>query len=98
MEYKVDTTSAKVVKIEDERIRGRLVTFLTGLNLKDIQSAKMTIVEAVTKAEQEAGGKAAKVEVEHEGGGIQYDVFVRGGNKTTKIKIDAASGQIVSKR
>lgn len=46
-------------------------------------------------AEQQAKGKAVKVEVEHEHDHVQFDVFVRSGDVTRKIKIDALSGKVL---
>lgn len=92
-EYKIDGASGAVVKVDDEYIRGRLVTFLTGTNLKDIEAAKTSVVQAVSAAEKKANGKAVKVEVEQERGGIQYAVYVRAADRTEKVKIDAATGQ-----
>lgn len=89
-EYKIDATTGAVVKIEDEHIRGKLINFVTGMNLKDLNSAKTTFAQAVAAAEKKINGKAVKAEVEHERGAIQYDVFVRSGEKTTKVKMEAA--------
>jgi len=36
-----------------------------------------------------------KVEVEHEHDHVQFDVFVRSGDETTKSKIDALSGKVL---
>ena len=92
-EYKIDASSGAVVKVEDERIRGKLITFVTGMNLKDLGNAKTPLVQAVSDAEKKFGGKAVKVQVEHERGGIQYDIFVRVADKTEKLKIEASTGQ-----
>ena len=92
-EYKIDASSGAVVKVEDEHIRGKLTNFLTGMNLKDLEAAKTPLTQAVATAEKKANGKAVKVQVEHERGGIQYDIFVRTSEKSEKIKIDAGTGQ-----
>jgi len=92
-EYKIDASSGAVVKVEDEHVRGKLTNFLTGMNLKDLEAAKTPLAQAVATAEMKANGKAVKVQVDHERGGIQYDIFVRTGNKSEKIKIDAGTGQ-----
>ena len=92
-EYKIDASSGAVVKVEDERIRGKITTFVTGMNLKDLGNAKTPLVQAVSDAEKKLSGKAVKVQVEHERGGIQYDIFVRVADKTEKIKIEASTGQ-----
>lgn len=91
-EYKIDATTGAVVKVEDEHIRGKLINFVTGMNLPDLNNAKTTLAQAVTTAEKKMNGKAVKVEVEHEHGAIQYDVFVRTADKTNKVKIEASSG------
>lgn len=92
-EYKIDAASGVVVKVEDERTRGKLTKLVTGMNLKDLDSAKTSLVQAVTTAEKKLNGKAVKVQVEHEHGGIQYDIFIRAGDNTTKLKIQADTGQ-----
>lgn len=92
-EYKIDALTGAVVKIEDEHIRGKLTNFVTGMNLKDLNSAKTTLVEAVNAAEKKMNGKAVKVEVEHERGAVQYDIFVRAADKTNKVKIEASTGK-----
>ena len=88
-EYKIDAASGAVIKIEDEHIRGKLTNFMTGMNMKDLESAKTSLAQAVATAEKKFNGRAVKVQVEHERGSIQYDVFVRTGDKSEKIKIDA---------
>jgi uncharacterized membrane protein YkoI len=92
-EYKIDAATGAVIKIEDEHIRGKLTNFITGMNLKDLESAKTTLSQAISVVEKNTNGKAVKVEVEHERGGIQFDVFVRVGDKIKRIMIDAATGQ-----
>jgi len=92
-EYKIDAMTGTVVKIEDEHIRGKLTNFVTGMNLKDLNSAKTTLAEAVSAAEKKMNGKAVKVEVEHERGAVQYDIFVRTADKTNKVKVEASTGQ-----
>ena len=92
-EYKIDASSGAVVKIEDEHIRGKLINFVTGMNLKDLNNAKTPLVQAVSAAEKKMNGKAVKVQVEHERGAIQYDIFIRAADKTEKVKIEASTGQ-----
>ena len=88
-EYKIDASTGAVVKVEDEHIRGKLINFVTGMNLADLNNAKTPLAQAVSDAEKKMGGKAVKVEVEHEHGAIQYDIFVRAGDKTNKVKMEA---------
>ena len=97
LEYKVNAASGEIVKVEEERIRGRLFTFITGLNLKEIEGAKMAAAEAVALAERETVAKAIMLAVEHDQGRIEYEIFLRAGDKPHKVKIDGGSGQILSK-
>lgn len=92
-EYKIDASTGAVVKVEDEHIRGKLINFVTGMNLTDLNNAKTPLAQAVADAEKKMNGKAVKVEVEHERGAVQYDIFVRTGDKTSKVKVEASTGQ-----
>ena len=94
IEYKINGKSGEVVKVENEHIRGKLTTFMTGLNLKDLDAGKISLAKAVEMAEKKFGGKAVKVQVEHEHGKIQYDVFVRANDKKNRMKVDSTTGQI----
>jgi uncharacterized membrane protein YkoI len=91
-EYKVDASSGQVVKVEQERIRGKLTSLVTGLKLDQLEHVQTPLAQAVSVAEGKLGGKAVKVQVEHEHNAIQYDVFVHKSGRTehTKIPGDAA--------
>jgi uncharacterized membrane protein YkoI len=89
-EYKVDATSGQVLKVEQEHIRGKITTAVTGLKLDQLQAVAVPLPQAVSTAEQKLGGKAVKVEVEHEHHAIQYDVFVRKPGHTDHVKIAAS--------
>ena len=84
-----------MIKVEDEHIRGKLTNFITSMNMKDLGNAKTTLSQAISMAEKNVNGKALKVEVEHEKGGVQFDVFVRTGDKTNKVKIDGTKGKML---
>jgi len=92
-EYKVDAATGQVLKVEQEHLRGKITSRVTGLKLDQLQAAPMPLSEAVATAERSLGGKAVKVEVEHEHKAIQYDVFVRKDGKTQHMKIAAAAPQ-----
>lgn len=94
-QYKIDAMTETVVKIEDEHIWGRLTNFVTGINLKDLENTKTSLVQAIDTAEKRVKGKAVKAEVEHEHNSLQYKVFLRSDSKTEKVKIDAATGQVL---
>lgn len=86
-EFKVDASTGQVIKIK------LLTNFVSSMNLKDLETAKTTLAQAVAMAERQSKGKAIKVQVEHERGSVQFDVSVRVGDSTKKSKIDAESGK-----
>lgn len=92
-EYKVDASSGQVLKVEPEHLRGKITSLVTGLKLDQLQAVAMPLPQAVATAEGKLGGKAVKVEVEHEHKAIQYDVFVRHAGKTDHVKIAAGGAQ-----
>ena len=61
-----------------------------------VLNTKLSLVQAVGAAEQHAGGRAIRAELENENGRIVYGVEVVGKNQVTDVKIDANNGQIVS--
>lgn len=98
LEYKVNANSGNVVKIEDEHIRGSLMSFVTGMKMQDLQNEKMSLSEAVGMAEKKFSGKSVKVQIEHENDSIQYDIFVYTPAGIRKYKIDAISGTVLNQR
>lgn len=61
-----------------------------------IGKAKISLVQAVTTAEQHASGKAAKAEYENSKHGWVYDVEVVSGAKVFDVKVDADKGTVIS--
>ncbi len=98
LEYKVNANTGAIVKIEDEHIRGSLMAFVTGMKMKDLQSEKMSLSEAVGMAEKKFSGKSVKVQIEHENDSIQYDIFVYTPAGIHRYKIDAMSGTVLNQR
>ena len=92
LEYKVDANTGTILKIEDEHIRGKLMSFITGITIQDLKNEKMSLAEAVRTAEKKFNGKAIKVEIEHENKSVQYDIFVYTPAGTHKYKIDSITG------
>ena len=61
-----------------------------------IASAKTSLVQAVTAAEQHANGKATHAEYEHSKQGWIYEIEVVNGAKVFDVKVDADKGTIIS--
>lgn len=62
----------------------------------NLAQAKISLVQAVTTAEQHIGGRASRAELENENGRLVYGVEVADNTKTTDVKVDAIDGSIVS--
>jgi len=61
-----------------------------------IGTAKISMTQAVTAAEQHVGGKAARAEYERHNSQLVFDVEVVKGNKVMDVKVDSTSGKVIS--
>ena len=61
-----------------------------------LAQAKVSLGQAISAAEQHANGKAARAELEDENGKVVYGVEVVGAGKTTDVKVDINTGQVLS--
>ncbi|MCS0588266.1 PepSY domain-containing protein [Massilia norwichensis] len=61
-----------------------------------VMNAKVSLVEAVSLAQQHANGRAARAEYEHSKRGWLYDVEVVSGHKVFDVRIDAVNGAVIS--
>jgi uncharacterized membrane protein YkoI len=61
-----------------------------------IAKAKISLVQAITTAEQHAGGKATHAEYENSKQGWVYDVEVVSGAKVLDVRVDADKGTVIS--
>lgn len=67
--------------------------------IADLAKARITLVQAVSAAEAQAGGKATKAELEGEKGAVVFDVeVVTAENKVFDVKVDAADGKVLSSK
>jgi uncharacterized membrane protein YkoI len=61
-----------------------------------IAGAKIDLAKAVAAAEQHVGGKASKAEYERHKGQWVFDIEVVKDKKVMDVKVDAASGKVIS--
>lgn len=61
-----------------------------------VESAKIGLSQAVTAAEQHAGGKASRAEFEKSKGRWVFDVEVVAGKKVMDVKVDPANGTVLA--
>lgn len=57
-------------------------------------SAKVSAAQAITAAEQRAGGHAAKLDIEKDNGAYHYEVKTISKRKLTEMIVNPASGQV----
>lgn len=65
----------------------------------DLAHAKVTLVQAVTSAEQHAGGRATGAELESEKGKALYEVEVVAANRAVyDVTVDAGTGKVLASK
>lgn len=64
--------------------------------MTQLAKTRISLVQAVTIAEQHAGGRASHAELENENGRLVYDIEVADNANTTDVKVDATDGSVVS--
>lgn len=104
--YEIDVVDGNNVKHEiDIDVDGSTVTkneqddTLDGDDLKEFEGATVSIVDAVKAARSEAGASAVvdEVELEWEDNKSVWEVKFKDGTTETKVKVDAGSGDVISK-
>lgn len=62
----------------------------------DASTAKISLTQAISVAEQHTAGKATRADLEHHKGVLTYDVEVLSGTKVLDVRVDAAKGMVIS--
>ena len=60
-----------------------------------LSTAKVTLNQAVTAAEQATGGKAADTGIEDQNGVVHFEVTILKDNARHKVLVDTQTGQVV---
>lgn len=91
VEYGINADTGAVYKTENQPIE-RYFTFLKPQNFNE---AKTSLKDALTIAEQKAGGgKAYEAEVSKDGKAVQYEIKVAGADKEQTVKV-GPDGKVV---
>ena len=65
----------------------------------DLAKAKISLSQAVSAAETQAGGKATRAKLDDENGAIRFNVeVVTADSKVFDVKVDAADGKVLSSK
>jgi len=91
VEYGINADSGALYKTENQPIE----RYFTRLKPADFQNATTSLKDALTIAEQKAGGgKAYEAEVEKEGSAVEYEIKVAGADKEQTVKV-GPDGKVV---
>ncbi|MCJ2057260.1 PepSY domain-containing protein [Methylobacterium sp. J-048] len=91
VEYGINADTGALYKTENQPIE----RYFTRLKPADFQNAKTSLKDALTIAEQKAGGgKAYEAEVEKDGKAVQYAIKVAGADKEQTVKV-GPDGKVV---
>jgi uncharacterized membrane protein YkoI len=65
--------------------------------IADRARARITLVQAIATAEQSAGGRATRAELEHERAGLVYEVEVAdaAAQSVTDVQVDGITGKVL---
>ena len=63
--------------------------------IANLANVKISLAQAVATAEQHAGGRATRAELENENGRLVYGVEVSTNTNTMDVKVDGVSGTVV---
>lgn len=64
--------------------------------VSELAQAKITLAQAVDAAQQHAGGRATKAELERHKGKPAFEVEVVKGTAVTNVIVDAADGKVIA--
>lgn len=90
VEYGINADTGELYKTENQPIE-RYFTFLTPANFNE---AKTSLKDALTIAEQKAGGKAYEASVSKDGKAVQYKISVAGADKEQTVTV-GPDGKVV---
>ena len=99
LEYEVNAESGQIAKRDDERGPEWVYSSVMAMRFKDFEAVKTSAIEAVAAAEQRTAAKAIFLEVEREYGRIgqfEYEIILSSKSKRHWVRVDAATGHIVS--
>jgi uncharacterized membrane protein YkoI len=63
--------------------------------LAAVQGARVPLAEAISVAERQAGGRAAKVDLERQGSGYVYEVEILSTNGAANVFVDPSTGSVL---
>ncbi len=86
-EVKVDAASGKVInsKVENDKDSDAVKP-----------AARVSLQQAIATAESKTGGRVKEADLKNKNGQTYYELETLNGNQKQEVKVDAASGQVLS--
>jgi len=85
IEYDVHAVSGQVTSRESRPIEG----FFLRVTVRDIQTSPLTLLQAISMAEQRVGGRAAEAEVGRTVDKVRYVITVATGDRSREVWVEA---------
>lgn len=94
-EVEIDAVTGKVTEAETDDVENRVKAFLTSRKKLDaLKAAKVSLPDAVAKAEEETKAKALEAEFEREDGRYVYEIDLQAGDERMEVTVDAETGAV----
>ncbi|RAH98312.1 hypothetical protein DLJ53_26765 [Acuticoccus sediminis] len=95
-EVKVNAMTGAVISTDKKVIEGTWRSWFDKDSLTDSQRISGTLIEAVAKAETEAGGKITSLELDEEDGKLVYELEVDTADGEKDMTLDPATGMVTA--
>ncbi len=98
-EVEIDAATGKVIEDEKDDLENRVKAFLTSRKKIDaLKAAKLSLSDAIAKAEEETKAKALEAEFEREDGQYVYEIELQAGGESMEVMVDAETGTLQHKK
>lgn len=98
-EVEIDAANGKIIEAETDDVENRIKAFLaSGRKLDALKAAKVSLADAVAKAEEETKAKALEAEFEHEDGQYVYEIELKADGERMEALVNADTGAVQRKK
>ncbi len=94
--WDVDASNGKIASADKQMLATWAQKLGAGIEPRELTASATSLAQAIGIAENKGGGKAIEVEVGHEDKRLTYEVEVLNGTTTRMIRVDGATGQVLT--
>lgn len=96
-EVSVDIATKKVIRAKTDDVKHRVKKeLIPDATLAALRGSKITLPEAIAKAEEAKQAKASEVDFKHESGAYVYEIELEANEKHMEVLVDANTGELRS--